>query len=230
MVSDRKTVVMIPEENREICMRGNYCRAFISLCSPLESSLQFYGLTPYADLYILLISWWWAIFCPKHVETEHKWNIYLLTASGWCFSFNSYQNKIVWDFVSATGVLFLFVLKPTFLFWSLIGFPNSTQVSGNYQKIWVNVEDCSIVFSAACSDSVWCLYLDWFALLVEMFLLSSLRLLSCIHSDTKNKMCYELRQCFVAGIVPDCGIGKIMKWYCVSILTWLHALSDTNDD
>ena len=25
--------------------------------------------------------------CPKHVETEHKWNIYLLTASGWCFSF-----------------------------------------------------------------------------------------------------------------------------------------------
>ena len=23
MVSDRKTVVMIPEENREICMRGN---------------------------------------------------------------------------------------------------------------------------------------------------------------------------------------------------------------
>ena len=43
--------------------------------------------TPYADLYILLISWWWAMFCPKHVETEHKWNIYLLTASGWCFSF-----------------------------------------------------------------------------------------------------------------------------------------------
>ena len=68
MVWDRKTVVMIPEENR---------------------SLQFYGLTPYADLYILLISWWWAMFCPKHVETEHKWNIYLLTASGWCVSFKS---------------------------------------------------------------------------------------------------------------------------------------------
>ena len=26
MVSDRKTVVMIPEENREICMRGNNSR------------------------------------------------------------------------------------------------------------------------------------------------------------------------------------------------------------
>ena len=36
--------------------RANYCRAYISLCSPLESSLKFYGLTPYADLYILLIS------------------------------------------------------------------------------------------------------------------------------------------------------------------------------
>ena len=29
------------------------------------------------------------MFCPKQVETEHKWNIYLLTASGWCFSFKS---------------------------------------------------------------------------------------------------------------------------------------------
>ena len=40
-------------------------------------------------LYILLISWLWAMCCPKHVGTEHKWNIYLLTASGWCFSFKS---------------------------------------------------------------------------------------------------------------------------------------------
>ena len=82
MVSDRKTVEMIPEENREIYMRGNnsrvtpvtpatpgyiiptvftstranYCRAYMSLRPPLASSLQFYGLTPYADLYILLIS------------------------------------------------------------------------------------------------------------------------------------------------------------------------------
>ena len=30
-----------------------------------------------------------SIKCTKHVETEHKWNIYLLTASGWCFSFKS---------------------------------------------------------------------------------------------------------------------------------------------
>ena len=35
------------------------------------------GLTPYADLYNLSISWWWAMCCLKHVETEVKWNIYL---------------------------------------------------------------------------------------------------------------------------------------------------------
>ena len=97
---------MIPEENREIysCYSGHAWlhhpnglhldtrellpRIYISLFSSGIISTVFYGLTPYADLYILLFSWWWAMCCPKHVETEHKWNIYLLTASGWCFSFN----------------------------------------------------------------------------------------------------------------------------------------------
>ena len=74
--------------------RANYCRAYIyiSLFSSGINLTVFYGLTPYADLYILLFSWGWAMCCPKHVETEHKWNIYLLTASGLCSSFNNLRN------------------------------------------------------------------------------------------------------------------------------------------
>jgi len=56
----------------------------------------------------------------------------------------------------------------------------------------MNVEDSGIVFSASCSDSVLCSNLDWSALVTEMCLLSSLRLLSCIHNDTTNKMCYKI--------------------------------------
>ena len=29
-------------------------------------------------------SWWWAMSRPKHVETNFKWNIYLIVASSWC--------------------------------------------------------------------------------------------------------------------------------------------------
>ena len=37
-----------------------------------------------ADMYSIIFSWWWAVSCPKHVETHYKWNIYLLAASSWC--------------------------------------------------------------------------------------------------------------------------------------------------
>ena len=35
-------------------------------------------------MYGIIFSWWWAVSCPKHVETYYKWNIYLLAASSWC--------------------------------------------------------------------------------------------------------------------------------------------------
>ena len=58
--------------------------------------------------------------CPKHVETEHKWNIYLLTASGWCFSFKWHQNiltiivvndfEVVWVWNNCIRCLYCFVI------------------------------------------------------------------------------------------------------------------------
>jgi hypothetical protein len=35
-------------------------------------------------MYSCVISWWWAMSRPKHVETNFKWNIYLIVASSWC--------------------------------------------------------------------------------------------------------------------------------------------------
>ena len=48
----------------------------------LVSTLQ--GLLPYAGMHSCVISWWWAMSRPKHVETNFKWNIYLIVASSWC--------------------------------------------------------------------------------------------------------------------------------------------------
>ena len=64
-----------------------------------------------------------------------------------CFDSHMLSVKSVWDFVSATGVLFLlFVLKPTFLFWSFSGYSaNCSQSSVCKQKFWMNVEN-SVVF------------------------------------------------------------------------------------
>ena len=35
-------------------------------------------------MYSCVISWWGAMSRPKHVETNFKWNIYLIVATGWC--------------------------------------------------------------------------------------------------------------------------------------------------
>ena len=56
-----------------------------NLFYPLDaSSGSFNGFIPIADFYSFMFSWWWAVSCPKHVETYCKWNIYLLAASSWC--------------------------------------------------------------------------------------------------------------------------------------------------
>ena len=67
--------------------RANY---FISTI-PSFNALK--GLLPYADMYSCVISWWWAMSRPKHVETNFKWNIYLIVASSWRshLSLNSIQ-------------------------------------------------------------------------------------------------------------------------------------------
>ena len=52
---------------------------------PLDaSSASFNGLIPVADMYSIIFSWWWAVSCPKYVETYYKWNICLLAAPSWC--------------------------------------------------------------------------------------------------------------------------------------------------
>jgi hypothetical protein len=40
-----------------------------------------------------LISWWWAISRPKHVETNFKWNIYLIVASSLCSHLSLYDAR-----------------------------------------------------------------------------------------------------------------------------------------
>ena len=48
-------------------------------------------------MYSIIFSWWWAVSCPKHVETYYKWNIYLIAASSWCSYLLCrvlFQNKI----------------------------------------------------------------------------------------------------------------------------------------
>ena len=60
---------------------------------PLDaSSASFNGLIPVADMYSIIFSWWWALSCPKHVET-YKWNIYLLAASSWCSYLSLYDAR-----------------------------------------------------------------------------------------------------------------------------------------
>ena len=61
---------------------------------PLDaSSASFNGLIPVADMYSFIFSWWWAVSCPKHVETYYKWNIYLLAASSWCSYLSLYDAR-----------------------------------------------------------------------------------------------------------------------------------------
>ena len=61
---------------------------------PLDaSSTSFNGLIPIADMYSIIFSWWWAVSCPKHVETYCKWNIYLLAASSWCSYLSLYDAR-----------------------------------------------------------------------------------------------------------------------------------------
>ena len=44
-------------------------------------------------MYSIIFSWWWAVSCPKHVETYYKWNIYLLAASSWCSYLSLYDAR-----------------------------------------------------------------------------------------------------------------------------------------
>ena len=44
-------------------------------------------------MYSIIFSWWWAVSCPKHVETYYKWNIYLLAASSWCSYISLYDAR-----------------------------------------------------------------------------------------------------------------------------------------
>ena len=66
----------------------------LNIFYPLDaSSASFNGLIPVTDMYSIIFSWWWAVFCPKHVETYYKWNIYLLSASSWCSYLSLYDAR-----------------------------------------------------------------------------------------------------------------------------------------
>ena len=68
---------------------------------PLDaSSTSFNGLIPIADMYSIIFSWWWAVSCPKHVETYYKWNIYLLAASSWCSYLSLQFNVLITIFLT----------------------------------------------------------------------------------------------------------------------------------
>ena len=54
-------------------------------------------LLPYADMYSCVISWWWAMSRPKHVETNFKWNIYLNVCIKLVFSFIIVWCTVTWN-------------------------------------------------------------------------------------------------------------------------------------
>jgi len=65
-------------------MRANYCRAYISLCSPLESALQFYGTYCYHCLSLVFKSHKIIVItfilhtvttCAKLKTTHHETNL-----------------------------------------------------------------------------------------------------------------------------------------------------------
>ena len=55
-------------------------------------------------MYSCVISWWWAMSRPKHVETNFKWNIHLIVASSWC-SHLSFSNLVLLHYVSSKRAL-----------------------------------------------------------------------------------------------------------------------------